>query len=112
MNEKPTQHEIETYLNWLKDPDGDSHLQVPLPLSSDIGRQASSERPDYVKSSYRPTGPARRENAAHSESEAKSRIRCLAVAGLPIPEIARRTGCHPKYVEAVIEPGRLNRRYE
>ncbi len=111
MNDKPTQQQIATYLNWLKDPDGDEKPQMALPLSADINAEASPACAESLFNIIPSANPAQRQNGAQSESESKSRIRCLAVAGMSIPEIALRTGLHPKYVQAVIEPGRLSRRH-
>ena len=112
-SEKPTQNQIADYLKWLKAPEGGAHLQMPLPLGCAIAAEAVSACPENVIMLNRNQHTTPTKNARLSESEGKSRIRCLAIAGHGTNEIARRTGCHPKYIENVLNsPGRHDRRYE
>lgn len=113
MSNAPTQQEIAAYLKWLEKPEGDANLQMALPLSSDIQAEATSDHPDSILHNLEPGSAGPQGNGRLSESEGKSRIRCLAIAGMSIPEISRRTGCHPEFVKTVVEkPGRITRRYE
>ena len=86
---------------------------MSLPLGSDIRGEASSGRPDYVKSNTEHAEPTESTETPDKASQAVHRIRVLACAGMTVRDISERTGCDERFVKTVIfEPGKLDRRYE
>lgn len=110
---RPTQNQISDYLNWLEAPEGDAHLQMPLPLGAEINTMRSPDSRDATPQDSTAVDVGETEKRNLTASQAVARIRTLAIAGLSVRDISIQVGCDERFVETVIyTPGKINRRYE